>query len=243
MTIYAIGDIHGMAKQLKERLAAIRRHADAHDIEKPTVVFVGDYVDRGPDSKAVLDILSGPGMAGFEPQFLLGNHDAFFLSAVNGRSNSNDIAVWLRHTGGAETLESYGGSFRRHGPYEFLRRTDEWLPPAHKAFLIGLRTSWRKDDLFFSHAGFDPSRPLEQQTPATLLYGDSDMFEYDEPWLAAKLRERMGALAVHGHWTETSGVQVWPHRIGIDTGAGFAAGRLTAVAIEENGAVEILPWP
>lgn len=197
--------------------------------------MLGDYIDRRPDSRGVLDLLASAEMsARFDPVFLLGNHGAVFLSAIRGELAANDMAVWLRHNGGAETLESYGADLRRHGPDDFLRRWGDWMPPAHVRFLGALLTSHTESGLFFSHTGADPDRPLADQPAETLLYGASAMFEFDDrDCLGPLLRERLGARLVHGHWRSREGVVVFPHRIGVDTGAGYAdGGVLSVVAID-----------
>jgi serine/threonine protein phosphatase 1 len=241
VTIYAVGDIHGMADLLRDRLAAVRRHADKLGIPNPKTVFLGDYVDRGPDTKGVLDLLSGqipgegPEALGLDPVFLLGNHDLALLNILRGADAS---ASWMEDEGGWRTMASYG-DFRARRPSLSIKRFRAAVPEAHRRFLGDLEVSWRCGGLFFSHAGIGPDTPLESQPFAALVYGDPHLFRHDHPHLAPTLRERLGAVCVHGHWNERQ-VALWPHRVGIDTGAGYAAGRLTVVALE-NDAVEVLP--
>jgi serine/threonine protein phosphatase 1 len=242
--LYAIGDIHGCLDQLLDRLEAIHADAGRLGIAQPRVVFLGDYVDRGSDSKGVLDILTGTDgssrptgltgsiMAEIDPRFCLGNHDFFFLAAVTHELNAGDLRVWLTKHGGAETLESYGADLRRHGPDDFLRRVDDWLPPAHLEFLANLEPYHRFDELLFTHAGVNPEKSLDEQPLDALLYGDSRMFDFDHDRLAPQLRQRLGARVVHGHWANYGQVEIWPHRVNVDTGAGYAGCGLTAVAIE-----------
>jgi serine/threonine protein phosphatase 1 len=114
------------------------------------------------------------------------------------------------------------------------------MPEAHRQFLANLKLSHHEPGLFFSHAGIDPTKGLDEQTAETLLYGDSAMFDFDHDWLAQNLRQRLGAKVVHGHWSDIGGVvESWPHRAGIDTGAGYLGGHLTAVAIQGD-VVEVL---
>lgn len=234
--IYAIGDIHGMSDQLRDRLAAIRAHATAAGIDRPRAVFLGDYVDRGPDSKGVLDILTGDAMESFDPVFLLGNHDLVLREVVNGTLPSFD---WLVREGGWETLASYG-DFRGLTMLHTAKKFRTAVPSAHQRFLEALVPSWRFGDLYFSHAGVNPERALEEQSDGALIYGDPRMFDHDHDILASQLRQRLGARVVHGHWANKRAVQIWSHRIGIDTGAGYGSGRLSAVSIEDED-VEVLP--
>jgi len=240
--IYALGDIHGMADALRDRLAAVRRHADGLGLRRPKTVFLGDYVDRGLDTKGVLDLLSGqvvgdgPGALNLDPVFLLGNHDLAFLNIVRGAAAST---AWVEDEGGWQAMASYG-DFRARRPELALQRFRAAVPEAHRLFLDRLELSWRCGTLFFSHAGVDPDKPLDSQPFGALVYGDRDLFEHDHEALASKLRARLGAVCVHGHWSGRQ-IAAWPHRIGLDTGSGFACGRLTAAAIYPDGRVDTLP--
>jgi serine/threonine protein phosphatase 1 len=236
VTVYAIGDMHGCLDALVRLLDLVSRDADARGEERPLLVTLGDYVDRGPDSKGVLDLLSSGKLAErFEPVHICGNHDACMLTILEdigeGVFDRALVAEWIS-VGGKEALESYGVALRAgRGPERFLLDFAKAVPPEHRVFLSTLAVTWRRGDLFFSHAGVDPDVPLAGQKQSVLLRGCSAMFEHDHEWLAPRLRETLGARIVHGHWSTPGGVEVWPHRIGVDTGAGLG-GRLSAVAID-----------
>jgi len=231
--IYAIGDIHGCPNPLRRLLDTIAADAAGLGVSKPQVVFLGDYIDRGPDSKGVLDLLVASEIGErFDAIFLLGNHDLMPIEAAKKRLTANDLHIWLAINGGAETLESYGIDLRRQGQDQAVRQFVEVLPAAHRRFLGDLHLSWSAPGLFFSHAGADPEKALDAQPPEALLYGDRAMFEFDHDWLAPKLREKFGARLVHGHWS-TKVVDVWPHRISVDTGCGWRGSEnLSAVSID-----------
>ena len=201
-------------------LEAIR--ADAGDALRqglrPTVVFLGDYVDRGPDSRGVLQTLIGLTPGDIEWHFLEGNHEAVMVGFIEA-PHLNE--VWLDY-GGDATLESYGV-----GPWletaeaaEGLRRA---LPVDHRAFLDGLEMSVSFGDYFFVHAGIRPGVDLSAQMVRDMLF-------IREPFLSSPLHHPK--RVVHGH-TITPEPQILPSRIGIDTGA-FASGRLTCLIIENE---------
>ncbi|WP_082914932.1 metallophosphoesterase [Paramagnetospirillum marisnigri] len=102
--IYAIGDIHGCSAQLDALLQQILMHAASAGIDHPKVVCLGDYIDRGPDSKGVLDILTGPKMAMFDPVFLLGNHDLVLVGVCEGGIPSWD---WVSEHGGQKCMDRH----------------------------------------------------------------------------------------------------------------------------------------
>lgn len=233
--IYVIGDIHGMRDQLEGRLTAMCAHAASRGIARPRVVFLGDYIDRGPDSRGVLDVLTGPMMTEFDPVFLLGNHDLVLREIVKGSLPSFD---WLVREGGWETMASYG-DFRGRSMRDTAKGFCKVVPEAHARFLAELQLSWQADGLYFSHAGVNPGGTLDDQQQAALIYGDRDLFEHDHDALGPLLRQRLGARLVHGHYAARQ-VVVLPHRICVDTGAGYAAGRLSVVAIDGEY-VEVLP--
>jgi serine/threonine protein phosphatase 1 len=226
--IYAIGDIHGCLDQLLRLLDLVAGDAAARGVARPRVVFLGDYIDRGPDSKGVLDLLSSGSLgARFEPVYLLGNHDMALMSILRGGDPSAD---WIEEEGGWATMQSYG-DFRARGPKQAAKRFRAAVPEAHKAFLADLEISWRADGLFFSHAGYSPRFALDEQPYGALVYGDPAMLSDGRPKGAEEARARLGARVVHGHWRDREAV-VLAHRVCVDTGAGYATGRLSAAAID-----------
>lgn len=145
--IIAIGDIHGYAAALDGLLAAIRPTAD------DTLVLLGDYVDRGPDSRGVLDrLIALGGQCRLVP--LLGNHDQLFLEICEGRDDLRD--GWLNY-GGRATVASYG-----HVPDD--------VPDEHLNLLNALPLYYETATHFFVHASYDPKLPFDAQPPALLLW-------------------------------------------------------------------------
>lgn len=223
--IYAIGDIHGHLDALQRIIDRVRADAGANGIERPKTVFLGDYVDRGPDSKGVLDLLSSPEIKrSLDPVFLMGNHDRAMLAVLRG---SNPEA-WFDE-GGFKTMQSY---VRWHGHLldpSWHRSFIDTFPSNHTNFLTRLPTSHHFGPWLFSHAGIDPHRPLAEQPTATLIYGHRDFRDWPQPFAD-------GVRVVHGHWRERGDrVAVLPHRIGVDTGCGFTGGHLSAVALDDDG--------
>ena len=220
--VYAIGDVHGRVDRLIAVEAAIRAHAEeAPPTGAALVVFIGDYIDRGPDSKAVIEKLLQRSFADLPARFLLGNHEDAMLRFLD------DPAVgqaWLAY-GGMATLASY--EVRPEGA-EDLDRMERLrlglaaaLPEAHRAFLDQLELSIQLGDYLFVHAGVRPSRALDKQLR-------DDLLTIREPFLSS--RKRLPWRVVHGH-TIVEQVGISASRIAIDTGA-YATGQLTCVVIE-----------
>jgi serine/threonine protein phosphatase 1 len=148
--IYAIGDIHGCLRPLRRLMEQI----DPRDGDE--VVFMGDYVDRGPDSKGVIEYLrtlEGPYV------FLMGNHERMFLDFLQGK----DRTLFL-FNGGRATLDSYGG-------------TDD-IPASHLDFLKRLRLYYEAGDYLFVHGGIRPGAPIEDQDPDDLLWIREEFYAY-----------------------------------------------------------------
>lgn len=223
MRVYAVGDIHGRDDVLQQLLASIRAHASKRH-GRNCLIFVGDYVDRGLQSKAVIERLLTLNLPGWEIIHLRGNHDQAVLDFLD------DAAVYRmwRGFGAAETLLSYGvsppkfdddGDFQR-AREEFIAR----LPQAHLEFLQSLLPFYVVGDYVFVHAGVRPGVSLEQQSPEDLMWIRDDFLMSDH---------NFGKVVVHGHSPSDQPVRKF-NRIGIDTGA-YATGRLTAAILEGDG--------
>jgi serine/threonine protein phosphatase 1 len=202
---YAIGDIHGCLDKLHSLLLRCEKHAAGRLV---SFVFLGDYIDRGPQSCGVIDCLIDLKAQGESVVTLMGNHEAMALAVIDGRSPSQ---LWFAQ-GGLATLKSYGVA----EPHE--------LPRAHVDWLRAL--SLRHDDgrRFFVHAGVNPATPLETQD-------DFDLLWIREPFLSH--RGDYGRLIVHGHTPLPDGVpELHGNRLNLDTGAVFG-GPLTAAIFDE----------
>ncbi len=228
--VYAIGDIHGRDDLLGLLLDGIAEDARCGGGGARTLVFLGDYVDRGLHSRQVLDRLSaGVSTLPMPARFIRGNHDQTFLEVLAGEQEPWD---WLG-MGGQATLYSYGIEPPKPGRTVALDRFHDDLtravPLRHRQFLEDLEWFIDLGDYFFVHAGVRPGVPLTAQLPDDLLYIRS-------PFLSSKAD--FGRIVVHGH-SLSSEPQVCRNRIGIDTGA-FATGRLTCLVIEAAGSIRFL---
>jgi len=219
--VYAVGDIHGRADLLDRLLAKIEAHAKQHPIPGKTLVFLGDYVDRGKESKGVVSRLQALNWPGWKFVFLRGNHDQAVLDFLG---DPRFYRAW-RPFGAAETLLSYGvmpPRFEREA--EFAKACNELaakLPPEHMEFLQNLELSYTQGDYYFCHAGVRPGIPLEEQVAQDLLWIRDEFLYHRRPF---------GKMVVHGH-TPTPKPTKTEVRIGVDTGA-HATHCLTAVVIE-----------
>lgn len=203
---FAIGDIHGSLDKLNRLIAQCRDHADGHPM---LFVFVGDYIDRGPDAAGVIRYLIDlkSTMRG-RVITLMGNHELMALAVVEGITPANN---WLRE-GGAATLQSYGVADARELPSEHV----EWLRSLHFAYDDERR--------FFVHAGVDPDKPLDAQD-------EHDMVWIREPFLSDG--RDYGRLIVHGHTPVTNGMpDLRSNRLNLDTAAVFG-GPLTAAVFDD----------
>lgn len=218
--IYAIGDIHGRRDCLDDLLGRITDDDRARGPAKTTLVLLGDLVDRGPESRGVIERLSQ--LAKVRPcVFLMGNHEEVFVDAWEG----DESAARLFHRiGGRETLLSYGVTPADYDSADFDRMITllaTHVPADHIAFLRGFRDTYQSGDYLFVHAGIRPGTAIDEQRPADMRW-IRDKF-LDDP------RDH-GVVVVHGH-SIAPAVEERPNRIGIDTGA-YASGRLTALGLE-----------
>jgi len=225
--IYAVGDIHGCASALRRLFDQIQADARTRGVQRPTVVFLGDYVDRGLHSKQVLDLLSSRELLQrFDPILLMGNHDQYMLQACRDRLEGDRLFQWLAAWGGAETVESYGVETGRRSLPDFVADFRAAAPPEHLRLLEGLELSRRIDGIFFCHAGVAPGVPLENQNAETLLYGTRAFLGHEGDF---------GARIVHGHFA-VAAVEILPNRINVNSSAGYPGGRLSAVVISGEDA-------
>ncbi|MEQ8935084.1 MAG: metallophosphoesterase family protein, partial [Amphiplicatus sp.] len=216
--LYAVGDIHGCAGQLDALLTQIQAEP-AEGLEK-RIVFLGDYVDRGPDSRSVIDRLVAVRQEQPQTVFLKGNHEAAMLDFLNAPDAE---ASWL-NWGGAETLQSYGITqiFNRE-PHLVAAEFADHLPAAHCAFFDGLELYSVAADYLFVHAGVRPGVPLEAQEERDLLWIRGEFHN-------ALPERRPEKFVVHGHHPVKKPLDAgW--RIDVDTGACYG-GKLTAVVLE-----------
>ncbi len=219
--IYAIGDIHGRLDLLDDVLARI----DADVVLRPTGqairVFLGDYIDRGPNSKGVLDRLISYCVE--QPTVcLMGNHEAYLCEFLR----SPDVLSAWRHYGGLETLLSYGLAPTIEADkqaHQLASQLDSVFPSSHREFLSNLKHYFIYGDFFFVHAGVRPGIPLDEQSEDDLLWIRDDFLSSEA---------HFGKIVVHGH-TPVLEADIRSNRINIDTGA-FATGRLTCLVLEND---------
>ena len=224
---YAVGDVHGCYNLLSDLLLKIVQ--DLRTIDEnhtATVVFLGDYIDRGPDSsKTVSSLIWLARNAPMRCVFLRGNHEQAMLDFLQ---DPLETRKWLQ-VGGEETVRSYGASLFEDGeePQRFLAIRDSLLdnlPTSHMNFLSNLRSMFQTERDVFVHAGIRPRVPIEEQNVADLLWIRSGFLEYDQP-----LEKRV----IHGHSWFGDAPDVRGNRIGVDTGA-YQTGVLTALRIIED---------
>ena len=259
--LYAIGDIHGQLDMLDHALALIAADGGAD----ARVVFLGDYTDRGPDSRGVIDALIAGRDAGRDWVFLKGNHDRMFAGYVR-HGVEHDAHVrsginWLNaRLGGARTLASYGIKGEMHftphtkGKPERLAHFDGMagrigkdalraiaasaVPAAHLDFIDALPLWHQTDDLLFVHAGLRPGIALEEQREDDLIWIREGFVDSDFDF---------GRLVVHGH-TALDHPQHFGNRIDLDGGAGYGRPLIPAVfegrecwLLTERGRVPLTP--
>ena len=215
-SVYAIGDVHGCATSLERLLARLRIREDT------LVIFLGDYVDRGKDSRRVIDVVLDL-QRRCEVVTLMGNHEAMWLDFLD-RPESMGAGLFILNGGGA-TLAQYA---QRNGSFE--------IPQAHVDFLRGLRLTYETDTHFFVHAGVPLDKPLQAIDPKadrqTLLWSRGPFLQTEQRW---------DKVVVHGH-TPTPVPEKRPNRINIDTGCVFG-GHLTAYDLTHDRFVSVRQTP
>jgi serine/threonine protein phosphatase 1 len=219
--VYAIGDVHGRADLLQETFSKIDRHRVAYPIANTLEIMLGDYIDRGPSSFDVIELLSMRVRSG--TICLKGNHESFLLEFLKDPTILN---AWQR-CGGLETLVSYGlePSFNLspEDQESLAASLADRLPAHHHKFLNALPLSFALGDYFFVHAGVRPGIALSNQRAEDLLWIREDFLRYEGGF---------GKVVVHGH-TPVSEPEIRNNRINIDTGA-YATGNLTCAVFEND---------
>ena len=201
---FIIGDIHGCLDMLKRLVEKIK-----WDPARDKLIFVGDYIDRGPDPKGVVDYILSLMAESSGIQCLIGNHEVIFLDYIKGK----DRKLFLMN-GGMNTLESYA--------FHLVDTEDDLLPPSHKEFFASLRYTIALDDYYVVHAGFRPKVPLEEQDPDDLVW-IRDPFIYST--------YDFGKRVIFGH-TPFYEPLIMKNKVGIDTGAVYG-NRLTCLELPE----------
>lgn len=219
MRLYAIGDVHGRFDLLQDMHARIRDEIERDAPADWRLIHIGDYIDRGPQSREVVDRLVS---LSAEPRVvsLLGNHDAGLLDFL---ARPEKESLFARH-GGQQTAASYGveADFSSESlAREAAAALRSAIPPAHLTFLATLPRSITFGDFFFCHAGIRPGVRLEDQNPEDLIWIRKVFLE--SPLLHPK-------VVVHGH-TPTRVPDILPNRVNVDTGAWYS-GVLSALAVE-----------
>ncbi len=194
--LFAVGDIHGCIAELECLLEAIRPGPE------DKLVFIGDYVDRGPDPQAVIDrLLKLRESSGASCVFLKGNHEDMFLAYLGEKGRYGDAFLL---NGGRTTLASYGLSLEDRGPSVL-----DALPPAHVSFLQSLQLYDQDPPFLFVHAGVAPLRKLEEQEEEDLLWIREEFIRNRHP---------LPFTVVFGHTPQRDVLWHLPYKIGIDTG-------------------------
>ena len=228
--LFAVGDIHGYIDHLRELRHLIQDEIDARPDLHSKIIYVGDYIDRGPHSREVLEFLAEDWQNGGVPSiFLYGNHEHFLKSLLAMEDDDDQlpmaetVLIWLQN-GGQAALRSFDIKFDPYefGDMRFLRDTlRSKLSPLALEFVAQLRLWYRQDDYVFVHAGVNPVTPFEEFHPEEFLWMRHRFLNADEGW-----RHRFSV--VHGH--TPSCPEVLPHRIGVDTGV-FITEALTAAQL------------
>jgi serine/threonine protein phosphatase 1 len=194
--IFAIGDIHGCYDKLRSLIERL-----PYDPQRDTIVFLGDYIDRGPHSKEVITYLCQLKRQVKKCIMLIGNHE--YLMLEYHRTGDPALLPFLRHLGIDSTLQSYGAN----SPQSLQEM--HFLPEEHRQLLHSLLPYWETEDYIFVHAGVAPEIPLEQQDLSSLCETRSTFLLEEHDY---------GKLVIFGH-TPFDMPFVTPTRIGIDTGA------------------------
>ena len=220
--VYCVGDIHGRDDLLRELAGRVEADTKTQSFDQAVTVFLGDYIDRGPGAKRVIEQLA----TNEWPTSIIavaGNHEDFLKDFLD---DAETLDFW-RSQGGLETLHSYGvdvGPAMAGRDFAVVQAAfTARLPKHHREFLEALEASASIGDYFFCHAGVRPGVALDRQNR-------EDLLNIREPFLSSEAEH--GKLVVHGH-TPAVAPEIRLNRIGIDTAA-YATGRLTCLVLEKD---------
>ncbi len=219
--VYAIGDVHGRLDLLVDLLVQIEDDDRSRAAAKSTIVFLGDLIDRGPDSRRVIETAMVLADSEIDVRFIAGNHEEVFLLAASGDAKATKFFTKI---GGRETILSYAipeAEYALLDHHDLAQRLLTLIPREHVDFLGQFEDMVTIGDYLFVHAGIRPGAALDDQRPEDLRW-IRDQFLDDE-------RDH-GKVVVHGH-TICDEVEIFDNRIGIDTGA-YCNGQLTAIGLE-----------
>jgi serine/threonine protein phosphatase 1 len=222
LRIYAVGDVHGRVDLLKQLFSRVDEDLKEHPIGETLHIFLGDYIDRGQNSAAVLDLLIERART-HRTSFLKGNHELFLFEFLE---NPGVLKHWEQY-GALPTLASYGLTPTVNADpkeqAELSASLRNVIPKSHSQFFAGLKLCFTCGDFFFVHAGVRPGTPLWRQREEDLLWIRDDFLLHEKPF---------EKIIVHGH-TPVWEPDVRTNRINIDTGA-YASGRLTCLRLERD---------
>ena len=217
---YAIGDVHGRLDLLTSLLDKIKADIARSPGPENFIVFLGDLIDRGPDSKGVVELLMSAPVPDATIRCVKGNHEEGLIRALSGETHL--LQDWLKH-GGFQCAISYGATGQELMSGEtddVLTTLQQCIPRRHLEFLKGFNDTIAFGDYLFVHAGVRPGVPLEGQSPKDLHWIRDDFLTSSEDF---------GKVIVHGH-TIVERVEVRKNRIALDTGA-YCSGKLTALRL------------
>ena len=219
--VYAIGDVHGRCDLLKELMAKIIEDDGQRGDAESEIIFLGDLVDRGPDSAGVLDLAMQVKQELGDVRFLMGNHEEVYLAATKGEEKA---VRFFNRIGGRETILSYDITMKEYMELDIAglaQRIPELFPQEHIDFVASFEDQIIVGDYAFVHAGIRPGVALSEQKPKDLRWIREDFLS------ASEAHEK---IIVYGHTINDDIVEA-RSRIGIDTGA-YYSNKLTALALQ-----------